>query len=45
VQYTPVQPAAVENEVDSAYDHGRFRQPVRYRRYQLDLAMREPSLA
>ncbi|WP_346534376.1 ATP-dependent DNA ligase [Micromonospora sp. DPT] len=38
--YTPVLPAvAAEIEVDTAYEHHRWRHHVRYRRPRLDLAM------
>jgi hypothetical protein len=39
VRYTPVAPVtAVEVEVDTAFEYGRYRHPVRYRRVRLDLA-------
>ena len=45
VEYTPVEPTlVVEIEVDTAYEHHRWRHRVRYLRPRLDLTVRHVPL-
>lgn len=45
LEYTPVEPTlVVEIEVDTAYEHHRWRHRVRYLRPRLDLAVRDMPL-